>query len=66
MNERVIGIPVSRDLPRRHNDCERVSVTLSLDQDLILRVFGKGATQEAGVQAEYHDLLFALQTEGGV
>ena len=64
MNERVLGIPVSRSLPRKHNDCERVSVTLSLDEDLILRAFGKGATQETGANAEYHDLLFALDTNG--
>lgn len=64
MNERVLGIPVSRSLPRKHNDCERVSITLSLDEDLILRAFGKGATQETGANAEYHDLLFALDTNG--
>ena len=64
MNERVLGIPVSRSLPRKYNDCERVSVTLSLDEDLILRAFGKGATRESGVKAEYHDLLFALDTTG--
>ena len=64
MNERVLGIPVSRSLPRKHNDSERVSVTLSLDEDLILWAFGKGATQEAGAKAEYHDLLFALDTNG--
>lgn len=64
MNERVLGIPVSRSLQRKYNDCERVSVTLSLDEDLILRAFGKGATQETGATAEYHDLLFALDTTG--
>jgi molecular chaperone DnaK (HSP70) len=64
MNERVLGIPVSRDLPRKYNDCERVTVRLSLDNDLILRVFGKGATQAQGASAEYHDLLFALDTRG--
>jgi hypothetical protein len=64
MNERVLGIPVSRELPRKYNDCERVSVRLSLDEDLILRVFGKGATQVQGISAEYHDLLFALDTRG--
>jgi hypothetical protein len=31
---------------------------------LILRGFGKGATQEKGASAEYHDLLFALDTNG--
>lgn len=62
LNERVLGIPVSPVLPHKYNDCERVSVTLSLDEDLILRVFGKGATQTAGASAEYHDLLFALDT----
>jgi len=64
MNERVLGIPVSPDLPRKYNHCERVSVTLSLDEDLVLRVFGKGATQEGHASAEYHDLLFALDTSG--
>jgi len=64
MNERVLGIPVSRSLPRKYNDCERVSVTLGLDEDLILRAFGKGATQEKGASAEYYDLLFALDTSG--
>jgi molecular chaperone DnaK len=64
MNERVLGIPVSRELPRKHNDSERVTVTLSLDEDLILRAFGKGATQERSASAEYHDLLFALDTGG--
>jgi molecular chaperone DnaK (HSP70) len=64
MNERVLGIPVSPVLPLKHNDCERVSVTLSLDEDLILHVTGKGATQERSASAEYHDLLFALDTRG--
>jgi molecular chaperone DnaK (HSP70) len=64
MNERVLGIPVNPTLPQKHNDCERVTVTLSLDNDLILRVFGKGATQERSASAEYHDLLFALDTRG--
>jgi molecular chaperone DnaK (HSP70) len=64
MNERVLGIPVSPLLPRKYNDCERVTVTLSLDEDLILRVFGKGATQERSASAQYHDLLFALDTQG--
>jgi hypothetical protein len=30
----------------------------------VLRVFGKGATQESHAIAEYHDLLFALDTSG--
>jgi molecular chaperone DnaK (HSP70) len=64
MNERVLGIPVSPVLPKKYNDCERVSVTLSLDDDLILHVSGKGATQERGASAAYHDLLFALDTRG--
>jgi hypothetical protein len=61
MNPRVFGIPVSRALSR---NCERVTVTLSLDEDLILRAFGKGATQERGASDEYHDLHFALDTRG--
>jgi len=64
MNERILGIPVSAELPRKYNHCERVSVTLSLDEDLVLRVFGKGATQERHASAEYHDLLFALDISG--
>jgi molecular chaperone DnaK len=64
MNERVLGIPVSPVLPLRYNDNERVTVNLSLDEDLILRVFGKGATQEQGASADYNDLLFALDTQG--
>ena len=43
-----------------------MTVTLSLDQDLILRVFGKGATQERSASADYHDLLFALDTQAYV
>ncbi len=64
MNERILGIPVSAELPRKYNHSERVSVTLSLDEDLVLRVFGKGATQERHASAEYHDLLFALDISG--
>jgi len=64
VNSRVLGIPVDRTLPRRNLDCERVSVTLELDADLILHVFGKGATQSSGASASYHDFLFALDTRG--
>jgi hypothetical protein len=51
MNERVLGIPVSPVLPEKHKDCERETVTISLDEDLILHVFGKGATQQRGARA---------------
>jgi len=64
VNSRVLGIPVDRSLPRRNGDCERVSVTLELDSDLILHVFGKAATQSQSVSASFHDLLFALDTQG--
>jgi molecular chaperone DnaK (HSP70) len=63
MNERVLPIPVSRDLPRKYNDSERVTVTFSMDHDLILHVFGKGATQERESSLEVHDLLFGLGME---
>lgn len=63
MNERVLPLPVSAELPARYNDCERVTVTFSLDDDLILRVFGKGATKSNETSMEVHDLLFALGTE---
>jgi molecular chaperone DnaK len=64
VNSRILGIPVDRALPRRNGDCERVSVTLELDSDLILHVFGKAATKTNGVSASFHDLLFALDTHG--
>jgi molecular chaperone DnaK len=63
MNERVLPIPVSHDLPCKHNDSERVTVTFSMDHDLILHVFGKGATQERENSLEIHDLLFGLGLE---
>ena len=63
MNERVLYIPVSRVLPARYSDSERVTVTFAMDDDLILRVFGKGATQETENTLEIHDLLFGLSTE---
>ena len=63
INERVLSIPVSPDLPARYNDCERVTVTFSMDEDLVLRAFGKGATQPDEETLEIHDLLFGLGTE---
>jgi len=63
MNERVLPLPVSAELPARYNDCERVTVTFSPDDDLILHVFGKGATKSNETSMEVHDLLFALGTE---
>jgi molecular chaperone DnaK len=61
--KKVLPLPVSRDLPRKHNDSERVTVTFSLDDDLILQVFGKGATKQQETSMAVHDLLFALGTE---
>ena len=62
-NKGVLAIPVSPVRQAKHSDCERVTVRFSLDEDLILHIFGKGATQESEVTDQYHDLLFALNTE---
>jgi molecular chaperone DnaK (HSP70) len=60
--EQVLSVPVSPALPRKHADHERVVVGFSLDQDLILHVTAKGATQARGGTLAVHDLLFALST----
>ena len=41
---------------------ERVVVELGLDEDFILHVAGKAATQKKNAQAELVDLCFGLQT----
>jgi len=59
----VLSVPVSRELPKRYSSHERVVVDFRMDQDLVLHVSAKGATQEKGGTVAVHDLLFALSTE---
>jgi molecular chaperone DnaK (HSP70) len=59
----VLSVPVGRDLPKRYSTNERLVVDFRMDQDLILHVTAKGATQMKGGTIAIHDLLFALKTE---
>ena len=61
----VLSVPVSRDLPKRYSSHERVVVEFQMDQDLVLHITAKGATQVKGGTIAIHDLLFALKTEEG-
>ena len=58
----VLSIPVSRQLPRKYAPQERIIVNFKLDEDLILHVTAKGATQSKGGSLAVNDLLFALNT----
>jgi molecular chaperone DnaK len=58
----VLPIPVSPYLSSQVP--ERVTVSFSLDEDLILHVAGKGATQTMNYSVELHDLCFGLKTVG--
>ena len=58
----VLSIPVSRQLPKKYAAHERVVVNFTLDEDLILHVTAKGATQPRGGSLAVYDLLFALNT----
>ncbi|MFI5253469.1 MAG: Hsp70 family protein [Bacteroidota bacterium] len=55
----VLPIPVSRNLPKPYNH-ERVEVGFQLDDNLILQVIGKGATQEKSGNEEIINLHFGL------
>ena len=54
-----LNIPVSPHLGANYSD-ERVVVQFTLDQDMILNVAGRGATQVRGAQMQIHDLCFGL------
>jgi hypothetical protein len=41
---------------------EKVIVSFSLDEDLVLQVTGKGATQDINAHIELHNLCFGLMT----
>lgn len=56
-----LPIPVSPDLPTPYNH-ERVVVDFAMDEDMVLRVFGKGATQTKGANCELYDICFGLKT----
>jgi molecular chaperone DnaK len=58
----VLSVPVNREQPHKHADHERIVITFRLDDDLVLHVTAKGATQPHGRTIEVHDLLFALNT----
>jgi len=63
LTKHVLPIPVSNQLPKPYNH-ERVTVKFALDDDLVLHVSGKGATQQDGASVELHDLCFGLKTVG--
>lgn len=54
-----LNVPVSRELNPNYTP-ERVVVQFFLDQDMILKVAGKGATQSRGAEMQIHDLCFGL------
>lgn len=55
----IITLPVSPDLPRPYSH-ERVTANFYLDEDLVLHVDVKAATQSKGENKEIVDLRFAL------
>lgn len=57
----ILTVPVSPDLPRSYNH-ERVTASFRLDEDLVLQVDAKAATQAKGGHEEIVDLRFALAT----
>jgi len=59
----IVTLPVSPDLPRPYNH-ERVTATFHLDEDLVLHVDAKAATQAKGEHEEIIDLRFALSATG--
>jgi len=59
----VLNIPVSPDLPKPYNH-ERVTARFVIDEDLVLRVSAKAATQPEGSEGEVYDLHFALKSFG--
>jgi len=57
----ILTVPVSPDLPRPYNH-ERVTASFRLDEDLVLHVDAKAATQPRGGHEEVVDLRFAVAT----
>jgi len=56
----VLPIPVKSRL--KPHFPERVIINFSLDEDLVLQVNGKGATQDISSHVELHNLCFGLRT----
>ncbi len=52
----VLSIPVSSALPKRYQPLERVTTEFTLDQDMVLRVSGRGATQKRVASCEIHHI----------
>jgi molecular chaperone DnaK len=61
--KRIITLPVSSELPSPCNH-ERVTAEFAVDQDLVLHIDAKAATQSRGEHEEVVDLKFALTITG--
>jgi len=59
----IVSLPVSPELPKPYGH-ERVTSSFRLDDDLVLHVDAKAATQEKGAHEEIVDLRFALSATG--
>lgn len=64
MLKNVLSIPVSSSLPKPYQH-ERVTVDFVLDDDMVLHISGKGATQDQGASCQIYDLCFGLKLQGG-
>ncbi|MDO8723307.1 MAG: Hsp70 family protein [Syntrophales bacterium] len=60
LTNEVLSIPVNPDLPSPYNH-ERVTADFALDEDMVLHVAAKGATQVAGSTSEIYKLCFGLK-----
>jgi len=60
LTNEVLNIPVSKTLPKPYNH-ERVIADFALDEDMVLHVSAKGATQDTGAKREIYKLCFGLK-----
>ena len=60
LTNEVLSIPVDSDLPRPYNH-ERVTADFALDDDMVLHIAARGATQTAGANCEIYKLCFGLR-----
>jgi molecular chaperone DnaK len=65
VTKQVLPIPVSSDLPRPYNH-ERVTVSFAIDENGVLNIQGRGATQDPSRSAtsSIYDLHFGLRVGG--
>jgi molecular chaperone DnaK (HSP70) len=63
LTKEVLSIPVSSQLPQPYEH-ERVTVEFALDDDMVLHISGKGATQSKGSSCQIYDLCFGLRLWG--